>query len=675
MRPLVPSVDLVIANEEDLQSVLGIDVRGADVTAAALDARRPIATPRRAWRASSASPQVAMTLRESLSASDNALERGALRRVHAPVLSEPALRRASRGSHRRRRQLRRRSDLRVRVRARSRRRRCASRWRPARSSRRSPGISIACRLPKSNASWRATRAGAFNGSGPRVCVSSPRGAGHEDVRMGHRPRRVSRPAGRRPPPRTIAPACRARSLTKAAARCQAPRSRCATTPPASPSTRTTNREGRYVFDFVDPGTYTVIAELQGFKSVEQKNVAVQQRGDVTVDLALAIGTLEERVVVEVAPVTVQFNSSSKDFTLGRELIDQVPINGRNPYNLATLDPTMFNTPGTTEQENRPYHHAFANDYDAGGGTRRANEVLLDGVPLGASFKTAYTPSMDAVEEITISKNSVDAENGHSLGGVISLNMKAGTNSFRGSAYRVRAQSVAERHRRPHRGAPGRRQRDQPARDEAGDVRRDDRRPDRQEQDVLLHVDRAVGRQQAADDRPHAAERARAARRLQPVRCRAAGCGTSSTRSRRWWTRPRGAWCGRRLPATSSRRSRFDPVALKLLQSLPLPNLPGSVDNWQGSVTEKVDYWNVSQRVDVNITDKFKVFARYGQFQREPVSEQPHRRRPVPAVRQQPLRYEPRRRRRLRDVRQDHPQRPRQLLQHDRRVLQPGVAAR
>ena len=54
-------------------------------------------------------------------------------------------------------------------------------------------------------------------------------------------------------------------------------------------------------------------------------------------------------------------------------------------------------------------------------------MLLDGVPLGASFKTAYTPAVDAVEEITVSKNSVDAENGHSLGGIISLNMKSGTN--------------------------------------------------------------------------------------------------------------------------------------------------------------------------------------------------------------------------------------------------------
>src|SRR4030095_14426698 len=106
--------------------------------------------------------------------------------------------------------------------------------------------------------------------------------------------------------------------------------------------------------------------------------------------------------------------------------------GRNPYNLASLDPSIVVTPSTNE--NRPYHHAYANDYDAGGGTRRANDVLLDGVPLGASYKTAYTPAVDAVEEVTVSKNSVDAENGHSLGGLISLNMKSGTNQKHGSAY-------------------------------------------------------------------------------------------------------------------------------------------------------------------------------------------------------------------------------------------------
>ena len=49
---------------------------------------------------------------------------------------------------------------------------------------------------------------------------------------------------------------------------------------------------------------------------------------------------EETVVVEASPVAVQFNTSSSDITIERQLVDQVPINGRNPYSLASLDPTV-----------------------------------------------------------------------------------------------------------------------------------------------------------------------------------------------------------------------------------------------------------------------------------------------------------------------------------------------
>ena len=240
---------------------------------------------------------------------------------------------------------------------------------------------------------------------------------------------------------------------------------------------------------------------------------MQQRGDVTADLTLSVGGIEETVTVEAPPVKVQFNTSSSDITLERQLIDQVPIAGRNPYNLASLDPTIT---ATLSNENRPYHHAYANDYDAGGGTRRANDVLLDGVPLGASYKTAYTPAVDAVEEITVSKNSVDAENGHSLGGVISLNMKSGTNEFHGSSYyysRDPSMNSIERSDNQnhsgagHAAAPWHR---------AQHVRRHARRSAQAQQDLQLHVVRAVGRQAAALDRPHGADRAGTPGRLQPV---------------------------------------------------------------------------------------------------------------------------------------------------------------
>ena len=133
------------------------------------------------------------------------------------------------------------------------------------------------------------------------------------------------------------------------------------------SSRVTDTQGRYVFDFVDPGNYSVTAELSGFKKADQRNVRVPQRGDVTANLTMEVGGVEETVVVEASPVAVQFNTSSSDITIERQLVDQVPINGRNPYSLASLDPTVN---VTLASENRPYHHAYANDYDAGGGTRR-----------------------------------------------------------------------------------------------------------------------------------------------------------------------------------------------------------------------------------------------------------------------------------------------------------------
>ncbi len=69
-------------------------------------------------------------------------------------------------------------------------------------------------------------------------------------------------------------------------------------------TNITNTDGRYIFDFVEPGTYTVVAELSGFKPAEQRNVRVQQRASLTVDLVLSVGGVEERVVVEAPPVSV-----------------------------------------------------------------------------------------------------------------------------------------------------------------------------------------------------------------------------------------------------------------------------------------------------------------------------------------------------------------------------------
>ncbi|HEY1341001.1 MAG TPA: TonB-dependent receptor [Bryobacteraceae bacterium] len=198
------------------------------------------------------------------------------------------------------------------------------------------------------------------------------------------------------------------------------------------ATRTTNEQGRYVFDYVDPGTYSLSTELTGFKRFIQQNILVQQRGDVTVDVKLEVGALTESVSVDASPVALELNTSTRDLTIETKMVRELPSNTRNPWQLAALDPTIINRGSAVETQ--PYHHRTANEMDLGGGTKYRNDALLDGTPLIAGNKLGYTPSMDSVTEYTVQQNSVDAEFGHSAGGVVLMTMKSGTNDPHGTAY-------------------------------------------------------------------------------------------------------------------------------------------------------------------------------------------------------------------------------------------------
>ncbi len=104
MGPLMRDVDVVIANEEDLQSVLGVTVPDTDVTSGHLDVDAYRIAAQQVGR--DFGPQtVAVTLRESISASDNGWSAVLWEGATGTLASEPALRRPADRSHRRRRQL------------------------------------------------------------------------------------------------------------------------------------------------------------------------------------------------------------------------------------------------------------------------------------------------------------------------------------------------------------------------------------------------------------------------------------------------------------------------------------------------------------------------------------------------------------------------------------------
>src|SRR5579883_1120000 len=191
--------------------------------------------------------------------------------------------------------------------------------------------------------------------------------------------------------------------------------------------RQTSDTGLYLFDLVDPGTYTVTVEAAGFSKFTQENIVVQTRGDVTVNASLATGTVQENVTVEATPVAVQFNTTNQDMTIDSTMAQETPRFDRNPFKLSLLAPEAINTRG----EVLPFLSWSANSVDLGGDTNLKNDLQVDGSPVGLGHKFSYPPNMDDVQETTISQNGVDAEYGHSAGGVINITTKSGTNQWHG----------------------------------------------------------------------------------------------------------------------------------------------------------------------------------------------------------------------------------------------------
>lgn len=191
--------------------------------------------------------------------------------------------------------------------------------------------------------------------------------------------------------------------------------------------------GQYIFDYVDPGSYVMRAEMSGFGTVVQENVTVGVRGDVTVNFVLTPQAAAEAITVTDAPPTVKFNSASLELTVDRKMLDNLPVMSRNPLLMATLDPAVTLNYGNMTAA-APYRMWYGSSLDLGGSTSQKNDILLDGTPTQVGAKASYQPPMDAVEEFAVQQSAVDAEFGHSAGGSVAVSMKSGSNEVHGTAY-------------------------------------------------------------------------------------------------------------------------------------------------------------------------------------------------------------------------------------------------
>ena len=181
------------------------------------------------------------------------------------------------------------------------------------------------------------------------------------------------------------------------------------------SARQTDAAGHYLFDFVQPGTYSVTVQASGFQKFVQENITVLTGGDVTVNAALTVGSVNETVNVTAEVSSVQFNTSTMTTTVQGVMLDNLPVLARNPFSLALLNPAVVNQYWDVAHRN-PFYMWSNGGLDIGGPTGGKNEQLLDGTPLNISARGSYNLPMDAVQELTVQQNAMDSEFGFSAGG-------------------------------------------------------------------------------------------------------------------------------------------------------------------------------------------------------------------------------------------------------------------
>ena len=197
-------------------------------------------------------------------------------------------------------------------------------------------------------------------------------------------------------------------------------------------TTVTNSEGDYTVLYLNPGTYTVTAELSGFKKLARNNLQVRVGEKLGVDFTLEVGAMAETVQVSAEAPVLTTTSGSTGQTISEKTIAMMPLSDGNPFALARL------APGIAYNGDLKFSRPFDNGGTSGivtGGAPGGNEFSLDGSPnMANGRRVAFVPPAGAVQEFKVETASFDAGSGHTAGATVNVTLKSGTNNLKGSAY-------------------------------------------------------------------------------------------------------------------------------------------------------------------------------------------------------------------------------------------------
>ena len=186
----------------------------------------------------------------------------------------------------------------------------------------------------------------------------------------------------------------------------------------------TNDEGFYLFQAVQPSTYTVAIEVTGFKKFERREVKLFASDRLDIPVVLEVGALTETITVEAAAAEVQTTGADRSGVLqGKQVLD-LTMNRNNFLDLVRVIPGVVYTGGL-------------GGIQANGNRGNQNNLTVDGVTnvdTGSNGGALATLNMDQIGEFKVITNAQPAEFGRSSGAQIQVVTKSGTRDFHGTGY-------------------------------------------------------------------------------------------------------------------------------------------------------------------------------------------------------------------------------------------------
>jgi hypothetical protein len=355
----------------------------------------------------------------------------------------------------------------------------------------------------------------------------------------------------------------------------------------------TDDSGAYTLRNVPDGSYTLSVGLTGFKEHVTQNVAVSVGNVTRLDVVLTVGQLTETVSVTGAATLLQTDTTDVRAQLETKEITELPIgNFRNYQTLINLVPGATPAVFQNAVTDTPQRALSTN---VNGTARNNNNTRIDGaqsINIWLPHHTGYVPPTETIEVVNISTNNFDAEQGFAGGAATTVISKSGTNKFHGTGFalhendNLNARDFFLFTKKPES------KRNVDGATIGGPIKKD-------KLFFFAGYEGFFGRQALTStlNLPTAAMRAGdfsgfSTTIYDPLTGNRDGTG-------------RTAFAGNIIPA-----NRISSAATKIQDRLPLPNLPGLVNNFQLSGPEKFNRHNGDAKIDWYHTDKHRVWGKF-----------------------------------------------------------------